>query len=44
MATYRGLLHRLELLEVIAQGEQAFAEGRSSAHAEVKARLGKRWS
>lgn len=44
MATYKGMLQRLELLEVIAKGEQAFSEGRSSGHAEVKARLAKRWS
>jgi prevent-host-death family protein len=44
MATYNGMLQRLEVLEVIAKGEQAFSEGRSSAHAEVKARLAKRWS
>jgi prevent-host-death family protein len=44
MVTYNAMLHRLELLEVIAKGEQAFAEGRSSTHAEVKARLAKRWS
>jgi prevent-host-death family protein len=44
MATYKGMLQRLELLEVIAKGEQAFSEGHSSGHAEVKARLTKRWS
>ena len=44
LATYKGMLHRLELLEIIAKGEQAFTEGRSSAHAEVKARMAKRWA
>lgn len=43
LATYKGMLHRLELLEVIAKGEQAFTEGRIRPHAEVKARLAKRW-
>jgi prevent-host-death family protein len=44
VATYQGMLQRLELLEVIAKGEHAFSEGRFAAHAEVKARLAKRWS
>ena len=44
LATYKGMLNRLELLEVIAKGEQAFTEGRTSAHAEVKARLALRWA
>ena len=44
LATYKGMLHRLELLEVIAKGEQAFTFGRSSGHAEVKARMTKRWA
>jgi prevent-host-death family protein len=44
MATYNGMLERLELLEVIAKGEQAFTEGRASRHGDVKARLAKRWS
>lgn len=42
--TYKGMLHRLELLEVIAKGEQAFTEGRVSTHEDVKARLSKRWA
>lgn len=44
VATYKGMLHRLELLEVIAKGEQAFTEGRASNHADVKARMAKRWA
>jgi len=44
LATYKGMLHRLELLEVIAKGEQALTEGRASAHADVKARMAKRWA
>jgi prevent-host-death family protein len=44
VATYKGMLNRLELLEVIAKGEQAFTEGRTFTHAEVKARMAKRWS
>jgi prevent-host-death family protein len=44
VATYKGMLHRLELLEVIAKGEQAFSEEQASAHADVKARMAKRWA
>jgi len=44
VATYKGMLQRLELLELIAKGEQAFTEGRTSPHAEVKARMAKRWA
>lgn len=44
VATYKGMLHRLELLEVIAKGEQAFTEGRASSHADVQARMAKRWT
>jgi prevent-host-death family protein len=44
LATYNGMLHRLELLEVIAKGEQAFTEGRTHSHAEVKSRMAKRWA
>ena len=44
MATYKGMLHRIELLEVISKGEQAFTEGRTSAHDDVKARMSKRWA
>lgn len=44
VATYRGMLQRLELLEVISRGEDAFAQGRSSPHADVKARMAKRWA
>ena len=43
VASYKGLLKRLELLEIIAIGEQAFAEGRTSSHADVANRMGKRW-
>ena len=43
VGTYRGMLQRLELLEALADGERAFLEGRGSAHAEVKARMSKRW-
>ncbi|BDU73707.1 type II toxin-antitoxin system Phd/YefM family antitoxin [Mesoterricola silvestris] len=44
VATYKGMLHRLELLEIISKGEQAFTEGRVSSHADVKARMAKRWA
>jgi prevent-host-death family protein len=44
MDTYKGMLHRLELLEVIAKGELAFAEGRITSHSDVKARMSKRWA
>lgn len=44
VATYKGMLHRLELLELIAKGEEAFLEGRVSDHEDVKARLAKRWA
>jgi prevent-host-death family protein len=44
VATYKGMLQRLDLMEVLARGEQAFLEGRASTHAEVKARLSKRWA
>jgi len=44
VATYKGMLRRLDLMEVLARGEQAFLEGRASAHAEVKGRLSKRWA
>ena len=44
VGTYRGMLKRLELLEAIAQGERAFLDGRTSPHAEVKARMAKRWA
>lgn len=44
LATYKGMLNRLELLEVLAKGEQAITEGRTSTHEEVKARLALRWA
>ena len=44
LATYNGMLHRLELLEVIAKGEQAITDGRIHSHAEVKSRMAKRWA
>jgi predicted transcriptional regulator len=44
VATYKGMLKRLEMLEAIAEGERAFQEGRVSAHGEVKARMAKRWA
>ena len=40
VATYKGMLHRLELLE----GEQTFTEEQAGAHADVKARMAKRWA
>jgi len=43
VGTYNGMLKRLEMLEAIAAGERAFLEGRFSAHADVKARMAKRW-
>jgi prevent-host-death family protein len=44
VATYKGMLQRMALLEVIAKGEQAFTEGRISSHAAVKTRMTKRWA
>ncbi|MDR1840879.1 MAG: type II toxin-antitoxin system Phd/YefM family antitoxin [Holophagales bacterium] len=44
VGTYRGMLQRLELLEVISRGEYAFLEGRSNPHGEVKARMSRRWA
>ena len=42
VTTYEELLHRVDLLEGIARGERAFAEGRVTAHAQARKRLG-RW-
>jgi prevent-host-death family protein len=44
VGTYRGLLKRLEILEAIAEGEQAFEEGRTASHEDVLARMAKRWA
>jgi len=44
VATYNGMLKRLEVLEAIADGERAFLEGRFSSHEEVTARMAKRWA
>jgi len=40
--TYEGLLRRLAVLEGIARGERAFAEGRVLAHSDARKRLS-RW-
>ncbi len=40
--SYQSMLRRLDLLEGIARGERAFAEGRVVSHDEAKKRLG-RW-
>ena len=40
--SYQTLLRQLELLEGIARGERAFADGRVVSHDEAKKRLG-RW-
>jgi prevent-host-death family protein len=40
--TYQALQQRLSILEGIARGEQALAEGRSVSHAQAKQRMG-RW-
>lgn len=40
--TYQAMLRRIEVLEGIARGERAFAEGRVVRHDEAKKRLG-RW-
>ncbi|SEM43440.1 prevent-host-death family protein [Pseudoxanthomonas sp. GM95] len=40
--TYQALQQRLGILEGIARGEQALAEGRSVSHAQAKQRMG-RW-
>jgi prevent-host-death family protein len=37
--TYETLLRRLEVLEAIARGERAFAQGRLTSHAGAKRRL-----
>lgn len=41
--TYQALLRRIEVLEGIARGERAFAEGRTVKHADAKKRLD-RWT
>jgi hypothetical protein len=33
-----------DLLDAVSEGERAFAEGRSGAHDDVKARLSGRWA
>jgi prevent-host-death family protein len=40
--TWQAMQQRLGILEGIARGEQALAEGRSVSHAQAKQRLG-RW-
>jgi prevent-host-death family protein len=40
--TYEELLGRIEILQGIARGERAYAEGRVVSHAQAKKRLG-RW-
>jgi prevent-host-death family protein len=40
--TYEGLLRRMTVLEGIARGERAFADGRVVAHREARKRLS-RW-
>ena len=40
--SYDALLRRLEILEGIARGERAFAEGRVVAHKDAKKRM-RRW-
>ncbi len=40
--SYENLLNRLELLEGIAKGERAYAEGRVVSHGQAKKRLS-RW-
>lgn len=44
VGTYRGMLKRLEVLEALAEGERAFAEGRVSAHEDVMARIQGSWA
>lgn len=39
--SYQSLMRRLEILEGIARGERAFAEGRVVSHDEATKRLGK---
>lgn len=41
--SYRSMLRKLELLEGIARGERAIADGRVVSHREAKKRL-ERWS
>ena len=41
--SYQSLMRRLEILEGIARGERAFAEGRVVSHDEAMKRLG-RWT
>lgn len=41
--SYRAMLRKLELLEGIARGERAIAEGRVVSHRDARKRL-KRWS
>lgn len=40
--TWNGVQRRIEVLEAIARGERAFAEGRMVAHAAARKRL-RRW-
>ena len=40
--TYESMQQRMAVLEGIARGEQALAEGRSASHAQARKRLG-RW-
>jgi len=44
VGTYNEMMQRLDLLEIISRGENAFAKGQSSPHAEVKDRMSKRWA
>ena len=43
VGTYKGMLKRMEVLEAIANGERAFAEGRVSSHEDVMARMSAKW-
>jgi prevent-host-death family protein len=40
--TYESMQQRMAVLEGVARGEQALAEGRSASHAQARKRLG-RW-
>ena len=42
VASYEALLQRISVLEGIARGERAFAEGRTVNHTDARKRLG-RW-
>ncbi len=43
VGTYRGMLNRMDLLEAIAKGEQAFRDGKVVSHRALAAELKGKW-